>query len=322
MGDGGWGARNACRANAKYGVRDRRQKAYSRRNSCSKFNRSRQIASTSLTRRHVRLFGGPGQFVPVRLQFTAGCVVPSELSLPNLAVMGAVQVTVPVRGHTAVLCRSPLPLPPKQIRPALTVRGISDRPPPPHVALRIAAEPPAALQHAEVLLCPAVGRQRRRGRRRRLGDRRRRWRRWRLGRLDRPAQRHLVPEVGLKCCELGLELLFVVRPLVERGLQRQCRIDRWRRRRRSRRFESGQVQRRIDRRTGAQEPRGDQQRQQQQHADQQRRQPARPASPGRPGHVSRTLGHSSKPRFWGLSPGARDDAQSAAADFFGPSAAG
>ena len=43
----------------------------------------------------------------------------------------------------------------------------------------------------------------------------------------------------------------------------------------------------------------------------------------RPGHnLRRMLGHSSKPRFRGLSPGARADAQSAAADFFGPSAAG
>jgi len=111
---------NARRAIAKYGVCDRRLKGYSRRNSCSKLSRSRQIASTSLTRRHVRLFGGPFQLVPVGSHRTAGCVVPSVVSLPNLAVMGAVQRIVPVPGHTAVVCRSPPPLPWKQIRPALT----------------------------------------------------------------------------------------------------------------------------------------------------------------------------------------------------------
>src|SRR4029077_15031168 len=50
--------------------------------------------------------------------------------LPNRAVMGAVQVIVPVPGHTAVVCRSPPPLPPKQIRPDLTAHA-SDRPPMP-----------------------------------------------------------------------------------------------------------------------------------------------------------------------------------------------
>jgi hypothetical protein len=39
------------------------------------------------------------------LQRTAGWVVPSVLSLPNLAVIGAAQVMVPVLGQTAVELR-------------------------------------------------------------------------------------------------------------------------------------------------------------------------------------------------------------------------
>src|ERR1700730_8045766 len=91
------------------------------------FSRSRQIASVSLMRRHVRLFGGPFQPVLAGLHRTAGCVVPSVVSLPNLAVMGAVQRMIPVLGQSAVVCRSPPPLAWKQIRPALTAH-LSARP--------------------------------------------------------------------------------------------------------------------------------------------------------------------------------------------------
>src|SRR5690242_21818921 len=94
--------------------------AYSRWNSYSKFSLSRQSASVSLTRRQVRLLGGPFQNVCEGLQGTARWVVPSVLSLPNLAVIGARQVMVPVPGQLAVVDRSPLPLPPKQMRPAFT----------------------------------------------------------------------------------------------------------------------------------------------------------------------------------------------------------
>src|SRR6266851_8933302 len=101
--------------------------SYSRRNSCSKFSRSRQIARVSLTRRQVRLLGGPFQPVPPGLHRTAGCVVPSVLSLPNLAEMGASQRITPVRGQSAVVWRSPVPLAAKQIRPAFTAH-LSTRP--------------------------------------------------------------------------------------------------------------------------------------------------------------------------------------------------
>ena len=76
--------------------------AYSRRNSYSKFCLSRQSASVSLTRWQVRLLGGPVHCAEERLQATAGWVVPSVPSLPKRAVIGAVQVMVPVPGQLAV----------------------------------------------------------------------------------------------------------------------------------------------------------------------------------------------------------------------------
>src|SRR5829696_7241668 len=158
-------------------------------------------------------------------------------------------------------------------------------------ALGVLAEPPAALQHAEVLLGPAVGRQWRwRCRRwRRLGDRRRLWRLDRLGWLDRLAQGHLVLDVGFQRGELSRQLPAVGLAAVERGLQDGRGIRRRLRRGRRRRLEHRQVCRWPDRRTGAQKPRDDQQGQDQQQAHQQRGQPTWPTVQGTRGHCSNGL---------------------------------
>ena len=92
---------------------------------------------------------------------------------------------------------------------------------------------------------------------------------------------HLVLEVGLEGGELGLELVLVGLRVVERGLQHRRRIGRRLGRGRRRRLERGDVERRIDRRAGAQQPRGHQQQKQKQQAEQQRAQPGRPAEPRR-----------------------------------------
>src|SRR5262245_49513322 len=74
-------------------------------------------------RRQLMLLGGPFQPTLAGWHRTAGCEVPSVLSPPKRALTGAEQRTVPAPGQIAVVVRSPEPLAPKQIRPALTAQS-------------------------------------------------------------------------------------------------------------------------------------------------------------------------------------------------------
>jgi len=151
---------------------------YSRRNSCSKFSRSRQNRQGIA---HAPACQAVGRSVPAssarvalhgRLRRAERAVV---ADLAEMAPCSGLSRSRTVRGRLA-LSR---PVGREANRPAFTAH-LSTRPLTPMLPSVSVAESPAALQHAEVLLRPSVGRQRRRWGRRRLGDRRR----GRLGRLE------------------------------------------------------------------------------------------------------------------------------------------
>jgi hypothetical protein len=124
----------------------------------------------------------------------------------------------------------------------------------------VVTQHPAPLENTQVFLRPTVGLQGR----------------W-VWQLDRLARRDLDLELGLKARQLAGEGFAVGRGLVERGAERWRDVGRRLSNGRRIGFEDCDVERRIDRRAGAQKPRDDQHQQHEHQPEQQRSQPVRPA---------------------------------------------
>jgi len=124
----------------------------------------------------------------------------------------------------------------------------------------VVTQHPASLENTQVFLGPTVGLQGR----------------W-LRQLDRLARRDLDLELGLKARQLAGERFAVGHGLVERGPERWRDVGRRRSSGWRIGFEYCDVERRIDRRAGAQKPRDDQHQQHEHQPEQQRSQPVRPA---------------------------------------------
>ena len=131
---------------------------------------------------------GPGRLPRIALH--AGCVVPSVFVVAKAGGDRAAQVMVPVAGTPRSSAARRCRLAPKQMRPAFTAH-LSDRPTHADAALGILAEPPAACSMPRSFCAQRRPAMRWRRWRRRLGNR---WRLRRLDRLvaDRPAQGHLL----------------------------------------------------------------------------------------------------------------------------------